>query len=67
MTLNDYLAQRKKEDGLTEPAFAEQIGVDQSTVNRLRKGGIPSKPTMERIFEVTKGQVRADDFFGIAA
>lgn len=67
MTLDDYLKSRKQDDGLTEPAFAVAVGIDQSTVNRLRKGGIPSKATMERIFEVTGGRVTANDFFGIAA
>lgn len=64
MTLREYLA----DNGLTETDFAELIGVDQSTVHRLRtKGQVPSKPVMERIFDATKGEVTANDFFGLPA
>ncbi len=50
---------------MTNTAFARVIGVDQSTVHRLRKGQIPGKELMAVIFEKTGGAVRADDFFGI--
>ena len=63
MTLTDYLTDRQ----ITEAVFADLIGVDQSTVNRLRKGQVPSKQIMSRISAVTGGQVRADDFFGLGA
>ena len=61
MTLDQYL----NDNQLKEAAFAELIGVDQSTINRLRKGQVPSKPIMEKIFHETGGVVRADDFFGL--
>jgi transcriptional regulator with XRE-family HTH domain len=62
MTLDQYLTS----NGITEAAFATEIGADQSTVNRLRrKGQIPSKELMAAIFEKSGGAVRADDFFGI--
>lgn len=65
MTLNDYFAGNAS---LTEAEFASQIGVDQSTVNRLRKKGqIPKPAVMTRIYEHTNGAVTANDFFGIAA
>ena len=64
MTLAEYL----KTESLTEAAFAAIVGVDQSTVHRLRaKGQVPSRDLMVTIFEKTGGKVRADDFFGIAA
>lgn len=61
MTLDNYLTDSE----ITETAFAALIGVDQSTVNRLRKGQVPGKPLMATIFEKTDGAVRADDFFGL--
>lgn len=62
MTLDQYLAEHE----LTEAAFAGRVGVDQSTVHRLRaKGQTPNKALMARIFEETGGAVRADDFFGL--
>jgi len=62
MTLDAYLTT----NGITETRFAELIGATQSTVHRLRKKGqVPSKELMARIFIKTGGSVRADDFFGI--
>ena len=62
MTLDQYLA----DNGITSVAFAETLGVDQSSVHRMRKAGqVPSREIMARIFEETKGAVRADDFFGM--
>lgn len=61
MTLDQYLAARE----IKEVDFAAEIGVTQSTVNRLRKGQVPSKELMAAIFVKTGGAVRADDFFGI--
>lgn len=64
MTLDQYLTDNE----ITEAVFADKIGADQSTVNRLRKKGqVPSKPLMARIFDETEGAVRADDFFGLGA
>jgi hypothetical protein len=64
MTLADYM----EAESLTETQFAELIGADQSTVHRLRKKGqVPGRDLMVKIFEITGGKVRADDFFGIAA
>ena len=61
MDLNEYLPRHK----ITEAKFAEQIGTSQPTVNRMRKGQLPSKELMVAIFEATKGAVRADDFFDL--
>lgn len=61
MTLDQYLTDNE----IKEAIFAAKIGVEQSTVNRLRKGQVPSKPLMAKIFDVTDGAVRADDFFGL--
>lgn len=63
MTLDTYL----KSKAIKEVDFATLIGVQQSTVNRLRNGSVPTKDVMARIFEATDGEVRADDFFGLTA
>lgn len=61
MTLDTYL----KDKGMREADFAALVDVKQSTVNRLRRGAVPNKQLMARIFAATGGAVRADDFFGI--
>lgn len=62
MTLEAYL----KANGIKEADFAALIGVEQSTVNRLKRGSVPSREVMARIFDATDGIVRADDFFGLS-
>lgn len=43
--------------------FAEQIGVDRTTVYRwLRGARVPNRDTLERIRMETKGRVTANDF-----
>lgn len=61
MTLDSYL----RENAMTEADFASLIGVQQSTVNRLRRGSVPTKDVMAKIVTATDGKVRADDFFGL--
>ena len=63
MTLDHYLSAAE----IKEADFAEQIGTTQSTVNRLRKGQIPSRDLMVAIVKATDGQVTANDFYGVAA
>jgi transcriptional regulator with XRE-family HTH domain len=59
MRLDTYLS----EHGITEAAFAERIGVNQSSVNRMRKGLIrPDIATLSRIVEATEGKVTLEDF-----
>ena len=62
MNLDTYLHENK----LTEAAFAAKIGIDQSAVHRLRKGGrLPSQDTMRAIHEATGGLVTAAEFYGL--
>ena len=63
MKLKDYLAER----GIKQADFAVLIEADQSTVSRLLNGAIPTQRVMKAIAEQTKGEVTANDFFGIAA
>jgi hypothetical protein len=63
MTLDAYLKANK----LTNVAFAARVGVDQSTIARLRAGQVPGRELMRMIFDETGGDVRADDFYGIEA
>lgn len=61
MTLSEYL----KQNEISQARFAEQIGCCQSDVARYLAGRKPREEIMHRIFNVTKGQVRADDFYGL--
>ena len=62
MNLDTYLRQNE----MTEAAFAAKIGIGQSAVHRLRKGGrVPSQDTMHAIHEATGGQVTAAEFYGL--
>ena len=61
MTIDQYLT----ENGITNVAFAHLVGADQSTIQRLRRGQMPSKDLMAAIFDKTDGAVRGDDFYGI--
>ena len=63
MTLAQYL----KREGLTDAQFAERVGVERSTITRLRGGQRPSANTLIAIMEETGGEVTANDFFGAAA
>lgn len=60
MTLDAYLAEQK----LTETAFAALVGVDQSTINRARKGQVPSPRVLAEITAQSNGAVTPNDFFG---
>ncbi len=62
MTLDSYLLDRK----ITEPDFAARVRVNQSTINRARKGQVPSPDVLRRIVAATEGEVTPNDFFGIA-
>lgn len=64
MKLETYLSANK----ISDAKFAEMIGVDRSSVSRMRsKGQIPSKDAILAIARVTGGEVTANDFFGIAS
>lgn len=60
MRLSDYLTKHK----LSEDQFAELIGVNRSTVNRLKRTNQkPSEQTLAAIVRVTNGKVTANDFW----
>lgn len=62
MQLNDYL----EKNNLTAQDFAPLIGVKWSAVYRYISGTrVPAKHIMQRIFEVTGGQVTPNDILGI--
>lgn len=59
MKLDSYM----KLVGKSDADLAKDLGVDRSTVNKLRSGkGKPSFKVAERIFKVTGGAVTANDF-----
>jgi DNA-binding transcriptional regulator YdaS (Cro superfamily) len=60
MRLDEWMALH----GYNDERMAELIGVNQSTVNRIRNGvQKPSGETIVKVEEATKGQVSAKDFF----
>lgn len=60
MDLDSYLSR----EGISNAAFAEQIGVDPSSVWRFRQGArIPRRETMQKIVDLTGGDVTPNDFF----
>lgn len=64
MRLSDYLTKHK----LSDDTFAERIGVNRSTVSRLRRTNQkPSEETLAAIVRVTNGKVTANDFWLAAA
>ena len=59
MKLKDYL----KENKLTEVNFAEMLGCKQPTISRyINKKRIPKKQIMQKINELTNGNVNKNDF-----
>lgn len=59
MTLREYL----EEEGLTETAFAELLGISQAAVNRYCNGiRTPHKTKLRAIVDATGGKVTANDF-----
>lgn len=64
MKLATYL----KANAIRPAAFAESIGVDTSTVYRLKGDGqIPSPEIMRKIVDATGGAVQPNDFYDLAA
>ncbi|MGJ8626276.1 MAG: hypothetical protein ACSHXB_04875 [Sulfitobacter sp.] len=62
MRLNDFL----HSSGVTMTDFAEQIGTTTATVSRIADGlVVPRRKLLERIYEVTGGQVTPNDLTGI--
>jgi DNA-binding Xre family transcriptional regulator len=63
MKLAEYMA----ETGLKDKPLSKMVGVERSTVTKLRLGmGKPSFKTLIAIERVTDGKVRAADFAGEA-
>ena len=60
MKLDDYIHERR----LTNATFAAMVGVNQSTISRLRKPGrLPTRQVMADIYHATDGLVQANDFY----
>ena len=50
MNAQDIIKRKRRELGMKQPAFANLVGVNQSTVSRWEKGiAKPSKPTLSYI------------------
>jgi DNA-binding transcriptional regulator YdaS (Cro superfamily) len=64
MKLSDYLTH----NSISPADFAKSIGVSKETVRRYIVGDRrPARKKLPVIVEATKGEVTANDFFGIAA
>ena len=60
MNLSDYLADKK----ISAADFAALIGVHRTSISRFCSGTRkPDLDTLEKIHRVTKGKVKAEDFF----
>lgn len=60
MDLATWLTQHE----MTDAAFAEQVGCNQKTINRARRGlTMPEAGLIERIEEATAGKVTVSDLF----
>lgn len=60
MKLSAYL----EAQGLTDEAFASMVGVNRTTISRLRRTGQrPAFDTLNAIAAATGGKVTADDFW----
>lgn len=63
MQLSTYLS----ENAISDHSFAALIGVDRSSVHRIRnRKQTPSADLMRVIAEKTSGAVTPNDFFGVA-
>jgi hypothetical protein len=61
------LAEHLKRVGKSPEAFAPEINTTGQSVRRWLAGqSVPRRDTMRLIFEVTGGNVTADDFFGLS-
>lgn len=58
MTLDEYLRAEK----LTEAEFGRRVGKPQQTVNRWRRGVLPSKDDLVSIATVTSNAVMPNDW-----
>jgi transcriptional regulator with XRE-family HTH domain len=62
MKLGEWLSRK----GMSQQAFAETIGVSQGAVARFVLGTRrPTKQTVEKIDEVTNGEVSPIDFYNV--
>ena len=59
MTLKEFLSNNKIQIG----AFADLIGTSRRSVEYYLEGRVPRKNTLQKIQEVTDGQVTPNDFF----
>lgn len=63
MKLDTYLATV----GITDAIFASRVGVDRTTISRLRNGKVrPDWKTLDAIVAVTDGAVTPNDFLTAA-
>ncbi len=61
------LAKWIKNQNITIPAFAKEIGKNRSLVHKYVYGkAIPKQDAMVKIYQLTQGAVSANDFYGLS-
>lgn len=65
--MKDKLEKYLDENGLTKAGFAKALGVSPVTVGRYISGErLPEQEIMAAIFEITKGEITPNDFYGVS-
>jgi predicted transcriptional regulator len=59
MKIAEYL----KNNNISVNQFAESVGVDRQNVYKWIKGTVPRKSVIQKIVEVTNGNVNIGDFY----
>lgn len=63
MKLQEYL----EKESLPMSKFSEVTGIKQDTLNKYKYGlRIPNRRNMDIIYQATKGEITADDFYATA-
>ena len=63
MRFAKWFDRQRKQEGLTQQAFASEVGITQGRVAQLLKGDLPSMQLAFRITHATDGEVEPNDFF----
>lgn len=60
MKLHDWLEQKE----ITAYRFAVDNGIRHTYMSKIKKGMIPGRELMEKIYRATNGEVTPNDFYG---
>jgi hypothetical protein len=57
----------REDHGMTLKAFGQLVAADKSQVWKWENGSIPRPAQMQRIYEVTKGEINPSDWYATEA